>query len=84
MLSPEIIVSQIPYVLKGTNFANLGDRYEGKVRDNYSHGERRILITTDRLSAFDSIIALIPFKGQVLNAMTKFWFEKPKIFAQII
>ncbi len=78
MLSPETIASQIPYVLKGTNFANLGDRYEGKVRDNYTQGDKRILITTDRLSAFDKIIALIPFKGQVLNEMTKFWFEKTK------
>lgn len=78
MLSPEIIASQIPYVLKGTNFSNLGDRYEGKVRDNYTQGDKRILITTDRLSAFDRIIALIPFKGQVLNSMTKFWFEKTK------
>lgn len=78
MISPELIASQIPYVLKGTNFANLGERYEGKVRDNYTKDGRRILITTDRLSAFDRIIALIPFKGQVLNAMTKFWFEKTK------
>lgn len=78
MLSPEIIASQIPHVLKGTNFTNLGSAYEGKVRDNYTHSDRRILITTDRLSAFDRIIALVPFKGQVLNAMTKFWFEKTK------
>ncbi len=78
MLDPAVIASQIPYVLKGTDFANLGARYEGKVRDNYTQGSRRILITTDRLSAFDRIIALIPFKGQVLNAMTKFWFENTK------
>src|SRR3989338_7520270 len=78
MLTPEVIASQIPYVLKGTNFANLGTRYEGKVRDNYTQGARRILITSDRLSAFDRVIALIPFKGQVLNALTKFWFENTK------
>lgn len=78
MISKEIIASQIPNVLKGTHFANLGEYYEGKVRDNYTQGDKRILITTDRLSAFDRIIALIPFKGQVLNAMTKFWFENTK------
>src|SRR3989338_6770163 len=78
MLTPEVIASQIPYVLKGTNFTNLGERYEGKVRDNYTQGNRRILITSDRLSAFDRVIALIPFKGEVLNAMTKFWFENTK------
>lgn len=78
MLSRDIIVSQIKYVLKGTNFTNLGTRYEGKVRDNYTQNNRRILVTTDRLSAFDRVIALIPFKGQVLNALTKFWFENTK------
>ena len=78
MLTPEVIASQIPYILKGTNFANLGERYEGKVRDNYTQGSRRILITSDRLSAFDRVIALIPFKGEVLNAITKFWFENTK------
>ena len=78
MLTPEVIASQIPYILKGTNFTNLGERYEGKVRDNYTQGNRRILITSDRLSAFDRVIALIPFKGEVLNAITKFWFENTK------
>jgi phosphoribosylaminoimidazole-succinocarboxamide synthase len=78
MLDSQVIASQIPHVLKGTNFANLGEYYEGKVRDCYTKGDRRILVTTDRLSAFDSIIALIPFKGQVLNDLTKFWFEQTK------
>lgn len=75
MLPRDVIASQIPHVLKGTNFTNLGERYEGKVRDNYTQNGRRILITTDRLSAFDRIIACIPFKGAVLNALTQFWFE---------
>lgn len=78
MIDPQAIASQIPHVLKGTNFTNLGERYEGKVRDNYTQGDKRILITTDRLSAFDRIIALIPFKGEVLNQLTKFWFENTK------
>lgn len=76
MLSIEDIQAQIPYVLKGTDFSQLGERYEGKVRDNYTRGDRRILVVTDRLSAFDRIITLIPFKGQVLNQIAKFWFEK--------
>lgn len=75
MLDPTIVSAQIPHVLRGTNFENLGERYEGKVRDNYTQGNRRILITSDRLSAFDAIIAIIPFKGQILNQLTKFWFE---------
>jgi phosphoribosylaminoimidazole-succinocarboxamide synthase len=78
MISDDVIAQQIPNVLTGTHFENLGEYYEGKVRDNYSLGDRRILITSDRLSAFDRIIALIPFKGQVLNQLTKFWFEETK------
>jgi len=78
MLTKEQIAGQIKYCLAGTNFANLGKRYEGKVRDNYIQEGRRILITTDRLSAFDRVIALVPFKGQVLNALSKFWFENTK------
>lgn len=78
MLSADVIASQIPFVLTGTDFTNLGEEYEGKVRDNYIAGNRRILITSDRLSAFDRIIALIPFKGQILTQLTKFWFENTK------
>jgi len=78
MLTKQVIAAQIPLVLTGTNFTNLGARYEGKVRDNYTQNGKRILITTDRLSAFDKVIANIPFKGQVLNALTKFWFENTK------
>ena len=80
MFDLEKIRQQIPYALKGTNFENLGTRYEGKVRDNY-YGKvvngkvARIIVSTDRLSAFDRIITTIPFKGQVLTQMAKFWFE---------
>ena len=78
MVSKEDLIAQIPNCLMGTNFSNLGNRYEGKVRDNYTKGDRRILITSDRLSAFDRVICTIPFKGQVLNQMARFWFEKTK------
>lgn len=81
MLSDLQIATQIPFVLKGTDFPQLGEKYEGKVRDNYSRGDRRILIVTDRLSAFDRIITLIPFKGQVLNQIAQFWFENTKDIA---
>jgi len=78
MLTNDQIAAQLTHCLTGTHFANLGERYEGKVRDNYTKDGKRILITTDRLSAFDRIITLIPFKGQVLNALTKYWFEVTK------
>ena len=55
----------------------LGDRRDGKVRVSYSYGkDRRLFITTDRLSAFDRVIAGVPYKGQVLNQLSGWWFER--------
>jgi phosphoribosylaminoimidazole-succinocarboxamide synthase len=56
----------------------LGKKYRGKVRDVYDLGDKLILITTDRQSAFDRILAAIPFKGQVLNLTSAWWFEQTK------
>ena len=78
MLSSEEISEQIPFCLDGTDFPTLGKKYSGKVRDNYTKDGKRFLIVTDRLSAFDRIITLIPFKGQVLNQIARFWFDQTK------
>lgn len=78
MISEKDLRAQIPHTLSATNFPELGEKYEGKVRDNYTRGDRRILIVTDRLSAFDRVITTIPFKGQVLNQISQFWFERTK------
>lgn len=78
MLSLDTIKAQIPHCLEGTDFPTLGEKYEGKVRDNYTKDDRRIIIVSDRLSAFDRIITLVPFKGQVLNQMAQFWFDQTK------
>lgn len=75
MISTQNLKAQIPYTLSKTDFPQLGKKYEGKVRDNYTKGDKRFLIASDRLSAFDRIITTIPFKGQVLSQMTRFWFE---------
>jgi phosphoribosylaminoimidazole-succinocarboxamide synthase len=54
----------------------LAGKQSGKVRDWYPlDGNRRLLITTDRLSAFDKVLAAVPFKGQVLNQLSAWWFE---------
>lgn len=53
----------------------LGEKYEGKVRDTYIDGDRLIAVTTDRQSAFDRHLAYIPFKGQVLNQTSAWWFK---------
>eukprot|EP00897_Mesotaenium_endlicherianum_P002118 jgi/Mesen1/1934/ME000146S01020 len=53
----------------------LGPKLEGKVRDTYDAGEFLVLVTTDRQSAFDRVLASIPFKGQVLNQTSAWWFS---------
>ena len=55
----------------------LPDRREGKVRVSYALGEdRRLIVTTDRLSAFDRVIAGVAYKGQVLNELSAWWFAR--------
>ncbi len=51
---------------------------QGKVRDIYEYGDTLILVASDRLSAFDRIICEVPCKGQVLNQLSAWWFEKTK------
>jgi len=63
-------------VLGDATIPELPNAYHGKVRDNYDLPDgRRIIIATDRISAFDRILAAIPFKGQVLTQTARFWFE---------
>ena len=64
------------HVLKETHLDFLGPRKVGKVRDIYEQPDRLILVTTDRHSSFDRIIAHVPHKGQVLNEISAFWFGK--------
>ncbi|KAL2473994.1 Phosphoribosylaminoimidazole-succinocarboxamide synthase [Forsythia ovata] len=54
----------------------LKSKTRGKVRDIYDGGDYLVLVTTDRQSAFDRILASIPFKGQVLNETSLWWFSK--------
>ncbi|KAK7321245.1 hypothetical protein VNO77_31699 [Canavalia gladiata] len=56
----------------------LKSKTRGKVRDIYDRGDYLVLVTTDRQSAFDRILASIPFKGQVLNETSLWWFERTK------
>jgi phosphoribosylaminoimidazole-succinocarboxamide synthase len=63
-------------VLDDATIPELPRHYRGKVRDNYDLADgRRVVIASDRLSAFDRILAAIPFKGQVLTQTARFWFE---------
>jgi phosphoribosylaminoimidazole-succinocarboxamide synthase len=62
--------------LTDATIAELPNHYRGKVRENYDLADgRRIIIATDRLSAFDRILCAVPFKGEVLTQTARFWFE---------
>ncbi len=77
MISDEILRAAIPAVLTEAHFPELPNYYRGKVRENYDLPDgRRILISTDRQSAFDQVLASVPFKGQVLTQTARFWFEQ--------
>ncbi|HPQ50226.1 MAG TPA: phosphoribosylaminoimidazolesuccinocarboxamide synthase [Alphaproteobacteria bacterium] len=71
------ILSFLPLVLENATIPELPNHYRGKVRDNYDLPDgTRVIITSDRISAFDRILTTIPLKGQVLTQTAKFWFEK--------
>jgi phosphoribosylaminoimidazole-succinocarboxamide synthase len=78
MISKEFIERNLDNCLDDTSFLRLPNRKKGKVRDTYDLGDRLVLVTTDRQSAFDRILASIPFKGQVLNQVSAFWFDTTK------
>ncbi|NOY08600.1 MAG: phosphoribosylaminoimidazolesuccinocarboxamide synthase [Spirochaetes bacterium] len=58
------------------NFADTQRLTRGKVRDIYDLGRHLVIITTDRISAFDRVLSTIPFKGEILNRISLFWFGK--------
>lgn len=62
--------------IKTVNIQGFGKKHQGKVRDSYALDSKRIIVTTDRQSAFDHVLGFIPFKGQVLTKLSQFWFEK--------
>ncbi|MEJ5247933.1 MAG: phosphoribosylaminoimidazolesuccinocarboxamide synthase [Caldilinea sp.] len=81
MLTETQVKAVLPLALEGVDLPFLGERTRGKVRDIYHFqdercGERLILVTTDRLSAFDRILGLIPYKGQVLTQLSAWWFAQ--------
>ncbi len=72
----------LPHTLEGSHLEQLGRKYEGKVRDNYSTPDgRRIIVVTDRISAFDRVLGTLPLKGQLLNQAAAWWFEHTRHIA---
>jgi len=76
MMDLATIERAIPECLASVELPGLGAKLQGKVRDYYILDGKRILVTTDRISAFDRVLGLIPFKGQVLNELSAFWFRE--------
>ncbi|HVZ72208.1 MAG TPA: phosphoribosylaminoimidazolesuccinocarboxamide synthase [Polyangia bacterium] len=77
-IDESVLRAQLAKTLDATDFPQLGEKYEGKVRDCYTKDGKRTLIVSDRLSAFDVVLGTIPFKGQVLNQMAAYWFDITK------
>jgi phosphoribosylaminoimidazole-succinocarboxamide synthase len=70
------LAAHLDNILSDATIPELPNHYRGKVRDNYNLPDgRRVIIATDRLSAFDQIITAIPLKGQVLTQIARFWFD---------
>ncbi|ESW64677.1 phosphoribosylaminoimidazolesuccinocarboxamide synthase [Mesorhizobium sp. RSR380A] len=64
-------------VLSDAFIPELPNHYKGKVRENYDLPDgRRIIIATDRLSAFDVILTAVPLKGELLTQTARYWFEE--------
>ena len=81
-LSDDVLQEALAHPLEGTDFPELGKKYEGKVRDNYSAPDgRRFIVVTDRISAFDRVLGTLPLKGQLLNRVASWWFEHTKSVA---
>jgi phosphoribosylaminoimidazole-succinocarboxamide synthase len=78
MVAEATLRGALRHCLDETDFPTLGAKYEGKVRDNYTRGGERLIVVTDRISAFDRVLGTVPFKGQVLNRLAAWWFDKTK------
>jgi phosphoribosylaminoimidazole-succinocarboxamide synthase len=82
VISREELLQRIHSALEETNLS-LPGRARGKVRDWYDlPNGQRLIVTTDRLSAFDRILAKVPYKGQVLNQLSAWWFEQTRDIIQ--
>lgn len=69
------------HTLETTDLSELGRLEEGKVRDSYIADGKRTIVVTDRVSAFDRVVGTLPLKGQVLNQVAAFWFERTRDIA---
>ena len=78
MIDEQTVTDQLKDTLKSSDIGIKGEHYKGKVRDSFFVEDKIVMITSDRISAFDHVLGTIPFKGQVLNQMSLFWFDQTK------
>ena len=76
----EILQAGLSKTIEATDL-NIGTKYEGKVRDNYTVDGKRFIVVTDRISAFDRVLGTLPYKGQVLNHVAAWWFKETEHLA---
>ena len=72
----DTLLQAVHHALDTVDVPGWGEKQMGKVRDIYTRDDQRLLITTDRVSAFDRVLGTIPFKGQMLNQLSAWWFEQ--------
>ena len=77
----ELLREHCQRTLEHSHFSALGQQEVGKVRDSYVKNGQRTIIVSDRVSCFDRVVGTIPFKGQVLNQLASFWFERTQHIA---
>ncbi|MBL8131367.1 MAG: phosphoribosylaminoimidazolesuccinocarboxamide synthase, partial [Anaerolineae bacterium] len=81
MLDRNQLVSLIPSAIQSVTLEEWGEKVAGKVRDIYPCGENLALIATDRMSVFDRVVCAVPYKGQVLNQLSLWWFDQVRDLA---
>ena len=78
MIDENKIRKALPLALQTVDIPALGEKVQGKVRDTYIQKDKRTIVTTDRQSAFDHVLGLVPYKGAVLNLLSAWWFEQTR------
>src|SRR3989344_4273418 len=78
MIDRKTIVKNIPHSITSVSVKGLGPKQSGKVRDWFVKDSLRILVATDRISAFDKVLGHVPFRGAVLTKLSEFWFENTR------
>jgi phosphoribosylaminoimidazole-succinocarboxamide synthase len=76
MSSETGLTVRLDNVLDETSFTGVGTLNRGKVRDSYMQDDQRLIIVSDRISAFDRVLGTVPLKGQVLNELAAYWFNE--------